>query len=139
MEYSFLLIIGSLGFPVLMEVSQWLRHRGKMPFRFSLFTKITTVTFFILIVIGAIFIYLFEFSHFYSEKTWHQSFVHSLFYSISSRTGDQRRQPIFSTGHFVIEYFYVHRGIPQHCCDAAYHLQLCEREQNNKSIQKGDR
>ncbi|MFE4705712.1 TrkH family potassium uptake protein [Peribacillus simplex] len=82
-----LFIIGALGFPVLMEVSQWLRHKGKMPFRFTLFTKITTVTFFILIVIGVIFIYLFEYSHFYSEKTWHQSFVHSLFYSISSRTG----------------------------------------------------
>ncbi|SIR86431.1 Trk-type K+ transport system, membrane component [Peribacillus simplex] len=82
-----LFIIGSLGFPVLMEVGQWLRHKGKMPFRFSLFTKITTVTFFILIVIGAIFIYLFEYSHLYSEKTWHQSFVHSLFYSTSSRTG----------------------------------------------------
>ena len=82
-----LFIIGSLGFPVLMEVSQWLRHKEKMPFRFSLFTKITTITFFILIVIGVIFIYLFEYSHSYSEKTWLQSFVHSLFYSISSRTG----------------------------------------------------
>lgn len=82
-----LFIIGSLGFPVLMEVSQWLRHKGKTPFRFSLFTKITTATFLILIVIGAIFIYLFEYSHLYSEKTWHQSFVQSMFYSISSRTG----------------------------------------------------
>ncbi|MCK1995573.1 TrkH family potassium uptake protein [Peribacillus muralis] len=82
-----LFIIGALGFPVLMEVSQWLRHKGKTPFRFSLFTKITTATFFILIVIGAILVYLFEYSHFYSDKTWHQSFVHSLFYSTSSRTG----------------------------------------------------
>ena len=82
-----LFIIGSLGFPVLMEVSQFLRHKGKLPFRFTLFTKITTVTFFILIVIGFIFIYLFEYTHSYSEKTWHQSFFHSLFYSISSRTG----------------------------------------------------
>ena len=58
-----LFIIGSIGFPVLIEVSQWLRKKGKMPFRFSLFTKLTTVTFFILIVIGFIFIYLFEYSH----------------------------------------------------------------------------
>ncbi|WP_428912162.1 TrkH family potassium uptake protein [Niallia sp. Krafla_26] len=82
-----LFIIGSIGFPVLMEVGQWLRHKGKMPYRFSLFTKITTLTFFILIVIGVIFIYLFEYSHSFSEKTWLQSFVHSLFYSTSSRTG----------------------------------------------------
>ena len=58
-----------------------------MPFRFSLFTKLTTVTFFILIIIGFIFIILFENSHTYSEKTWHGSFVQSMFYSISSRTG----------------------------------------------------
>ena len=82
-----LFIIGSIGFPVLIEVSQWLRKKGKMPFRFSLFTKLTTVTFFILIVIGFIFIYLFEYSHSHTEKTWLGSFVHSLFYSISSRTG----------------------------------------------------
>ena len=82
-----LFMIGSIGFPVLIEVSQWLRKKGKMPFRFSLFTKLTTVTFFILIVIGFIFIYLFEYSHSYTEKTWLGSFVHSLFYSISSRTG----------------------------------------------------
>jgi Trk-type K+ transport system membrane component len=82
-----LFIFGSLGFPVLMEISQWLSHKGKMLFRFTLFTKITTLTFFILIVIGIIFINLFEYSHSYSEKTGLQSFVHSLFYSISSRTG----------------------------------------------------
>ena len=82
-----LFIIGSIGFPVLIEVSQWLRKKGKMPFRFSLFTKLTTVTFMILIVIGFIFIYLLEHSHSFTEKTWLGSFVHSLFYSISSRTG----------------------------------------------------
>ena len=82
-----LFMIGSIGFPVLIEVSQWLRKKGKMPFRFSLFTKLTTVTFMILIVIGFIFIYLFEHSHSLTEKTWLGSFVHSLFYSISSRTG----------------------------------------------------
>ena len=56
-----LFIIGSIGFPVLIEVSQWLRNKGKIPFRFSLFTKLTTVTFFILIVVGVIFIILFEY------------------------------------------------------------------------------
>ena len=82
-----LFMIGSIGFPVLIEVSQWLRKKGKMPFRFSLFTKLTTVTFMILIVIGFIFIILFEHSHSFTEKTWLGSFVYSLFYSISSRTG----------------------------------------------------
>ncbi|RLL43998.1 TrkH family potassium uptake protein [Oceanobacillus piezotolerans] len=80
-------IIGSLGFPVLMEVREWLRHKEKSPFRFSLFTKITTVTFLLLIVIGTIVIFVMEYSQFYADKTWHQSFMYSLFYSISSRTG----------------------------------------------------
>lgn len=82
-----LFIIGSLGFPVLMEVSQWVRHKGKSTFQFSLFTKITTATFFILIVVGFFIIYLFEYNHFFADKHWHQSFFHALFYSISSRTG----------------------------------------------------
>jgi Trk-type K+ transport system membrane component len=82
-----LFIIGALGFPVLMEMREWFSHKGNIPFRFTLFTKITTVTFFSLIIIGTIIIYLFEFSYFYADKSWHQSFVHSLFYSISSRTG----------------------------------------------------
>ncbi|RFU70533.1 TrkH family potassium uptake protein [Peribacillus saganii] len=82
-----LFIIGSLGFPVLMEVREWFRHKGNLPFRFTLFTKITTVTFFLLIIIGTIFIYLIEYRHFYADKTWHESFVLSLFYSTSSRTG----------------------------------------------------
>ncbi|PLS17325.1 Ktr system potassium uptake protein D [Bacillus sp. M6-12] len=82
-----LFMIGALGFPVLMEVRERFSHRGNIPFRFTLFTKITTVTFFLLIVIGTIFIYLFEYSHYYQDKALHHSFVHSLFYSISSRTG----------------------------------------------------
>lgn len=82
-----LFIIGSLGFPVLIELIQWFRHKRRSTFQFSLFTKVTTATFFILIVIGVVFIYLFEYSHFFANKNWHQSFFHSLFYSISSRTG----------------------------------------------------
>ncbi|MEK4082115.1 TrkH family potassium uptake protein [Solibacillus sp. FSL K6-1126] len=80
-------IIGSLGFPVLIEVREWLKHKKKRQFRFSLFTKITTVTFLLLIVIGTIFIFVIEYNHFYANKPWHQSFMYSLFYSISSRTG----------------------------------------------------
>ncbi|MEH7417300.1 TrkH family potassium uptake protein [Neobacillus drentensis] len=82
-----LLIIGAIGFPVLMEVIQFFKHRKKIPYRFSLFTKITTLTFLILIVVGTILIYLCEYHHFFADKTWHESFFYSLFYSVSSRNG----------------------------------------------------
>ncbi|MGG1679294.1 TrkH family potassium uptake protein [Neobacillus sp. NRS-1170] len=82
-----LLIVGAIGFPVLMEVIHFFKHRGKTPYKFSLFTKITTLTFFVLIIIGAILIYLCEYNHYFADKTWHEAFFHSLFYSVSSRNG----------------------------------------------------
>lgn len=82
-----LLILGAIGFPVLMEGIQFFKHRKITPYRFSLFTKITTLTFFALIIIGTILIYLCEYSRFFADKTWHESFFYSLFYSVSSRNG----------------------------------------------------
>ncbi|MDQ6597739.1 TrkH family potassium uptake protein [Bacillus salipaludis] len=82
-----LLIIGAIGFPVLMEVIQFFKHRKKTPYRFSLFTKITTLTFFALIVVGTILIYGCEYNRFFADKSWHESFFNSLFYSVSSRNG----------------------------------------------------
>ncbi|MDN3018934.1 TrkH family potassium uptake protein [Paenibacillus sp. BSR1-1] len=82
-----LLIVGAIGFPVLMEVIHFFKHRGRTRYKFSLFTKITTLTFFGLIVIGTILIYLCEYNHYFADKTWHEAFFHSLFYSVSSRNG----------------------------------------------------
>src|SRR5699024_3119201 len=44
----FLIVFGAIGFPVLIEVKAYLfsRGRSKRDFRFSLFTKLTTTTFF---------------------------------------------------------------------------------------------
>ena len=41
----FLIILGSIGFPVLLEIRAYIRNRVSH-FRFSLFTKITTTTYF---------------------------------------------------------------------------------------------
>jgi potassium uptake TrkH family protein len=82
-----LLIIGAIGFPVLIEVRQFLKYRGEIKFHFSLFTKLTTLTFFLLIIFGTIFIYLFEYNHFFVDKSWHESFFYSFFQSVSSRNG----------------------------------------------------
>lgn len=45
MIHMLLIILGAIGFPVLMEVKQFLSKRRQQLFRFSLFTKLTTMTF----------------------------------------------------------------------------------------------
>src|SRR5699024_11572526 len=58
--FIILIIFGAIGFPVLIEVKNYLSQKKKKRkrFRFSLFTKVTSVTFAILISIGTLFIYL---------------------------------------------------------------------------------
>lgn len=84
-----LIIFGAIGFPVLIEVKEFvsskLKRRG--PFRFSLFTKVTTTTFFLLIVVGTGFIYLLDMNHFFSDGTWHENFFYALFQSVTTRSG----------------------------------------------------
>ncbi|RCW65829.1 TrkH family potassium uptake protein [Saliterribacillus persicus] len=85
-----LLVLGAIGFPVLIEVQEvlWGKYRNvEGKYHFSLFTKVTTVTFGALIVVGAFFIYLFERNAFFADKTWHESLFYSLFQSITTRNG----------------------------------------------------
>lgn len=85
-----LLILGAIGFPVLIEIQHMIkgesRHKG-IPFRFSTFTKLTTTTFFILVIFGAVMIYLLERQYFLADKSWHESLFYSLFQSITTRNG----------------------------------------------------
>ncbi|MBU9713947.1 TrkH family potassium uptake protein [Evansella tamaricis] len=83
-----LLIFGAIGFPVLLEIKEFIQHHkiGET-FRFSLFTKITTCTFFTLLVIGAILIYYFDRENFFLGKTWHESLFYALFQSVTTRNG----------------------------------------------------
>lgn len=82
-----LIIFGAIGFPVLIEVKSYLFSKNKQQFRFSLFTKLTTTTFFLLIVVGAVFTYLLDINHFFADKSWHESFFYSLFQSVTMRSG----------------------------------------------------
>lgn len=82
-----LLILGAIGFPVLIELRDFLKHRGTYPYHFSLYTKLTTTTFFALVVMGTVFTLIFEFNHFFSNKSWHEALFYSLFQSVSSRNG----------------------------------------------------
>ncbi|KAA0547440.1 TrkH family potassium uptake protein [Bacillus sp. BGMRC 2118] len=82
-----LLIVGAIGFPVLIETKEYLFHKGEYPYRFTLFTKLTTFTFFALIILGAAAIWVFEMNHLFANKAWHESLFYALFHSVSSRNG----------------------------------------------------
>src|SRR5690625_981528 len=87
--HMILIILGAIGFPVLIEVKDYLqtsRHQKKL-FRFSLFTKLTTATFLLLILVGTILIYLFDASHYFAGKIWHENFFDALFQSVTTRSG----------------------------------------------------
>jgi Trk-type K+ transport system membrane component len=84
-----LIIFGAIGFPVLIEVKNFLfsRHHNRMFLHFSLFTKVTTLTFAILIVVGTIVIYLLDMNQYFVGKSWHESLFYSLFQSVTTRSG----------------------------------------------------
>lgn len=84
-----LIVLGAIGFPVLIEVKGFLlkEHSGNRRRRFTLFTKLTTTTFLILIIVGAVFIYLLDMNHYFADKSWHASLFYSLFQSVTTRSG----------------------------------------------------
>ena len=85
----FLIIFGAIGFPVLIEVKEYLlRKKNNRRFmRFSLFVKVTSVTFFALIIVGAIGIYILDMRGFFVSTSWHEAFFYSLFQSVTTRSG----------------------------------------------------
>src|SRR5699024_9930134 len=78
-----LIIFGAIGFPVLIEVKNYLfsSKEERKYIRFSLFTKVTTTTFLILIIVGALFIYVLDINAFFANKSWHEILFYSLFQS----------------------------------------------------------
>ncbi|MEN2467437.1 TrkH family potassium uptake protein [Ornithinibacillus sp. FSL M8-0202] len=82
-----LIIFGAIGFPVLIEVKNFLFSRNRVLTHFSLFTKLTTLTFAILIFVGTIGIFLLDVQHYFVGKSWHESLFYSLFQSVTTRSG----------------------------------------------------
>ncbi|MGP4108519.1 TrkH family potassium uptake protein [Virgibacillus sp. L01] len=86
-----LLTLGAIGFPVLLELQDFIRgdYHGRNPkHSFSLFTKLTTVTFFGLILAGWLLILILEHnSLFFANKSWHEKMFYSLFQSVTTRNG----------------------------------------------------
>ncbi|RYG74002.1 TrkH family potassium uptake protein [Lentibacillus lipolyticus] len=83
-----LIIFGAIGYPVLIEVKEHIfaGQDKRETLRFSLFTKITTLTFLVLIVIGALFIMLLDIGGYFAGKSWHEVLFYSLFQSITTRS-----------------------------------------------------
>lgn len=84
----FLIFVGGISFPVLMECREWLlykRSNAKLPFRFSLFTKLAVLAFVILFVSGTVLIYLLEKDHLFQDSNMSVKWINSMFYSITTR------------------------------------------------------
>lgn len=84
----FLIFVRGIGFPVLMECREWLlykRSNAKLPFRFSLFTKLAVLAFVILFVSGTVLIYLLEKDHLFQDSNMSVKWINSMFYSITTR------------------------------------------------------
>lgn len=81
-----LIVLGAIGFPVLIEVKTFLRNRHTN-FRFSLFTKITTSTYALLFVVGALVIFLLESFQSFKYMPWHEAVFSAMFQSVSTRSG----------------------------------------------------
>ncbi|UOE93370.1 TrkH family potassium uptake protein [Alkalihalobacillus sp. LMS39] len=81
-----LIIAGAIGFPVIMEVKEYF-SKANPNFQFSLFTKISTATYFFVFVGGIIGIWVLEYGHYYEGLVWHQQLSHSVFNSATARSG----------------------------------------------------
>ncbi len=80
-----LIILGAIGFPVLIEVKRFLSSK-EPAFRFSLFAKITSATFGILLLVGAGIVLLLEAFHGFRGMAWHEAIFAALFHSVSARS-----------------------------------------------------
>ncbi|RSL32580.1 TrkH family potassium uptake protein [Salibacterium salarium] len=86
-QFIILLLIfaGAIGFPVLMEVREYFMTKGNR-FKFSLFTKVTVTTYFLIFILGAVGIWVLEKDMFYDGMAWHQQFFYSIFNSATARS-----------------------------------------------------
>lgn len=87
--HMLLIIFGAIGFPVIIELKDYFvaKRTERKYMRFSLFTKVTTTTFFALILLGTVLIYLLDMNYFFAGKPWHESLFYSLFQSVTTRSG----------------------------------------------------
>jgi Trk-type K+ transport system membrane component len=87
----FLIMLGGIGFPVLVEFQQWLsfkyHHPQQYHFRFSLFSKLALFFAVIFFISGTILIFLTEFKGQLADESWPGKLMTAMFYSASSSVG----------------------------------------------------
>lgn len=87
------IVLGSIGYPVLIELRNFLSRRRKH-FRFSLFTKVTTATYGGLFVVGAVVIFIMEWRDYFEEFGVAGALFNSMFLSVTSRSGGLTTVPV---------------------------------------------
>lgn len=80
-----LIFLGAIGFPVLIEVKAYLMKKDPA-FRFSLFTKVTTITYVALFVFGSVVIFIIESFQSFKGMRWHEAAFTAMFQSVSTRS-----------------------------------------------------
>ncbi|WP_100405045.1 TrkH family potassium uptake protein [Bacillus solitudinis] len=96
-----LIFAGAIGFPVLLELRAYF-SRENPNFKFSLFTKITTTTYFVVFLIGVIGIWALESGNYYVGLEWHQQLFFSLFNSATTRSGGLTIMDVSDLGQATI-------------------------------------
>ena len=82
-----LIFLGAIGFPVLIEGKEFIKKRiRKQKASFSLFAKITTVTYLLLFILGAVLFLILEAEYFLQGKSWQEAIFYGLFQSMSTRS-----------------------------------------------------
>lgn len=103
----FLIVVGGIGFPVLIEIKAFFNYKKKkhdLPFRFSLFAKLSMWAFLILFVVGSVLIWLLEFDDFFKGMNFTESAFYSMFFSVSTRNAGLLTTPLgnFSDGTLLL-------------------------------------
>lgn len=99
------IFIGGIGFPALMDISEWLNYKlapkksHQLPFRLTLFTKIALLAFVVLFLGGAAVIFFLEKNHLFANMSLFEKITNSFFYSISTRNAGLQ---IHDLGNFQV-------------------------------------
>ncbi|WBP84312.1 potassium transporter TrkG [Mycoplasmopsis edwardii] len=73
-----LLIIGGLGYPVIYDIHRFFKHiikRKAGKYRFSLFTKVSTLTYFLVFLVGFLIFFGFEYTSTTANSLWNKVYV----------------------------------------------------------------
>lgn len=82
-----LIIIGGLGFPILIDIKKFLIcKKNKIKFKFSLFSKVSLYTYLLITLLSFILISIVDYKILYQEHSIIEGFYYSLFHVVSARS-----------------------------------------------------